>query len=129
MAPRLKQRPAQHNQITLPQLDSEVVNPTGLAENKGLIVSNGKSLFVVKKTGKQETVSSRLYNNNKEKDRGPQFTRGVSPQDNKVMGKQITAGQLTIEKAHKDANTRQDEYYEIDWALQQRSQTSIQMHL
>ena len=129
MAPRLKQRPAQHNQITLPQLDSEVVNPTGLAENKGLIVSNGKSLFVVKKTGKHQTVSSRLYSNNKEKDRGPQFTRGVSPQDNKVMGKQITAGQLTIQKAHKDANTRQDEYYEIDWALQQRSQTAIQMHL
>ena len=52
MAPRLRWRPAQHNQITLPQLDSEVVNPTGLAENKELIVSNGKSLFVVKKTGK-----------------------------------------------------------------------------
>ena len=52
MAPRLRWRPAQHNQITLPQLDSEVVNPTGLAENKGLIVSNGKSLFAVKKTEK-----------------------------------------------------------------------------
>lgn len=70
-----------------------------------------------------------LYSNNKEKDRGPQFTRGVSPQDNTVLGKQITAGQLTHENAHKDANTRQDEYYEIDWALQQRSQTAIQLHL
>lgn len=70
-----------------------------------------------------------LYSNNKRKYRGPQFTRGVSPQDNKVLGKQITAGQLTIEKAHKDANTRQDEYYEIDWALQQGSQTVIQLHL
>ena len=77
----------------------------------------------------RKTGSNRLYSNNKEKDRGPQFTRGVSPQDNKVMGKQITAGQLTIEKAHKDANTRQDEYYEIDWALQQGSQTAIQLHL
>ena len=124
MAPSLKQRPAQHNQITLPQLDSEVVNPTGLAENKGLIVSNGKRMLAVKKTG-----SNRLYSNNKEKDRGPQFTRGVSPQDNTVLGKQITAEQLTIEKAHKDANTRQDEYYEIDWALQQGSQTVIQQHL
>ena len=70
-----------------------------------------------------------LYSNNKEKDRGPPFTRGVSPQDNKVLGKQITAGQLTIENAHKDANTRQDEYYEIDWPLQQGSQTVIQLHL
>ena len=67
-----------------------------------------------------------MYSNNKEKDRDPQFTRGVSPQDNTVLGKQITAGQLTIEKGHKDANTRQDEYYEIDWALQQRSQTAVQ---
>ena len=124
MAPRLKQRPAQHNQITLPQLDNEVVNPTGLAENKGLIVSNRKRMLAVKKTG-----CSRLYSNNKEKDRGPQFTRGVSPQDNTSLGKQITAGQLTIENAHKDANTRQDEYYEIDWALQQRSQTAIQLHM
>src|SRR3954468_9970315 len=72
---------------------------------------------------------SRLYSNIKEKDRGPQFTRGVSPQDNIVLGKQITAGQLTHENAHKDANTRQDEYYEIDWALQKRSQTTIQLHL
>ena len=70
-----------------------------------------------------------MYSNIKEKDRGPQFTRGVSPQDNIVLGKQITAGQLTHENAHKDANTRQDEYYEIDWALQQRSQTAIQLHL
>ncbi len=46
-----------------------------------------------------------------------------------MLGKQITAGQLTIEKAHKDANTRQDEYYEIDQALQQGSQTVIQHHL
>ena len=61
-------------------------------------------MLIVKKTG-----SNRLYSNNKRKDRGPQFTRGVSPQDNKVLGKQITAGQLTIEKAHKDANTWQDE--------------------
>ena len=70
-----------------------------------------------------------MYSNNKEKDRGPQFTRGVSSQDNTVLGKQITAGQLTHENAHKDENTRQDEYYEIDWALQQRSQTAIQLHL
>src|SRR3954451_3992586 len=123
MAPRLKKRSAQHNQITLPQLDSEVVNPTGLAENKGLIVSNGKRIVCKRKTG------SRLYSDNKEKDRGPQFTRGVSPQDNTVLGKQITAGQLTHENAHKDANTRQDEYYEIDCALQQRSQAAIQLHL
>src|SRR3954454_20088417 len=54
MAPRLKLRPAQHNQITLPQLDSEVVNLTGLAENKALIVSNGKRIVCSKKTGKQE---------------------------------------------------------------------------
>ena len=54
MAPRLKQRPAQHNQITLAQLDSEVVNPTGLAENKGLIVLNGNRIVCNKKTGKQE---------------------------------------------------------------------------
>src|SRR3954464_5760783 len=127
MTTRLEWRPAQHNQITLPQLDSEVVNPTGLAENKGLIVSNGKRIVCSKKTGKQE--NSRLYSSNKEKDRGPQFTRGVSPQDNTVLGKQITAGQLTHENAHKDANTRQDEYYEIYWALQQRSQTAIQLHL
>ena len=39
----------------MPQLDSEVVNPTGLAENKGLIVSNGKRMLAVKETGKQET--------------------------------------------------------------------------
>ena len=70
-----------------------------------------------------------MYSNIKEKDRGPQFTSGVSPQDNIVLGKQITAGQLTHKNAHKDANTRQDEYYEIDWALQQRSQTAIQLHL
>src|SRR3954469_25128713 len=88
----LKLRPAQHNQITLPQLDSEVVNPTGLAENKGLTISNGKRIVCNRKTG------SRLYSNIKEKDRGPQFTRGVSPQDNIVLGKQITAGQLTHEK-------------------------------
>ena len=56
MAPRLRWRSAQHNQITLSQLESEVVNPTGLAENKGLIVSNGKRLFAVKKTVKQEAV-------------------------------------------------------------------------
>ena len=56
MTPRLRWRPAQHNQITLSQLDSEVVNPTGLAENKGLIVSNGSRLFAVKKTEKQEAV-------------------------------------------------------------------------
>ena len=43
----------------------------------------------------RKTESSRLYSNNKEKDRGPQFTRGVSPQYNTVLGKQITAGQLT----------------------------------
>ena len=54
MTPRLEWRPAQHNQITLPQLDSDVVNPTGLAENKGLIVSNGKRIVCSKKTGKQE---------------------------------------------------------------------------
>ena len=56
MTPWLRWRPAQHNQITLPQLDSEVVNPTGLAENKGLIVSNGRRLFAVKKTEKQEAA-------------------------------------------------------------------------
>ena len=56
MTPRLRWRPAQHNQITLPQLESEVVNPTGLAENKGLIVSNGRKLFAVKKIEKQETT-------------------------------------------------------------------------
>ena len=56
MTPRLRWRPAQHNQITLPQLDSEVVNPTDLAENKGLIVSNGKRMLTVKKTGKQEAT-------------------------------------------------------------------------
>src|SRR3954470_4402183 len=117
MTPRLEWRPAQHNQITLPQLDSEVVNLTGLAENKGLIVSYGKRIVCNKKTG------SGLYRKIKEKDRGPQFTRGVSPQDNTVLGKQITARQLTHENAYKDANTRQAEYYEIDWALQQRSQT------
>ena len=77
----------------------------------------------------KKTVNSRLYSNNKENDRGPQFTRGVSPQDNKVLSKQITVGQLTIEKAHKDSNTWQDEYYEIDRALQQGSQTVIQLHL
>ena len=77
MTPRLRWRPAQHNQITLPQLDSEVVNPTGLAENKGLIVSNGKRLFAVKKTVKHEAVDSIAII--KRKDRGPQFTRGVSP--------------------------------------------------
>src|SRR3954452_17947496 len=54
MAPRLKYRPAQHNQITLPQLDSEVVNLTGLAENKGLIVSNGKRIVCSKKAVKQD---------------------------------------------------------------------------
>ena len=70
-----------------------------------------------------------MYSNNKENDQGPQFTSGVSPQDNRMLGKQITAEQLTIEKAHKDANTWQDEYYEIDWALQQGSQTVIQLHL
>ena len=63
-----------------------------------------KEMLAVKKT-----ENNMLYSNNKRKDRGPQFTRGVSPQDNKVLGKQITAGQLTIEKAHKDANTWQDE--------------------
>lgn len=57
----------------------------------------------------KKTVNSRLYSNNKEKDRDPQFTRAVSPQDNKMLGKQITAGQLTIEKAQKDTNTWQDE--------------------
>ena len=57
MTPRLRWRLAQHNQITLPQLDSEVVNPTGLAENKGLIVSNGRRLFAVSKTEKQEASS------------------------------------------------------------------------
>src|SRR3954468_8296614 len=36
------------------QLDSEVVNLTGLAENKGLIVSNGKRIVCNKKTGKHE---------------------------------------------------------------------------
>src|SRR3954449_4219196 len=96
MRPRLEWRPAQHNQITLPQLDSEVVNLIGLAENKGLIVSNGKRIVCSKKTGKQE--KSRLYSNNKEKDRDPQFTRGVSPQDNIVLGKQITTGKLTYDK-------------------------------
>src|SRR3954451_17544941 len=92
MTPRLEWRPAKHNQITLPQLDSEVVNLTGLAENKGLIVSNGKRIVCSKKTG------SRLYSRIKEKDRGPQFTRGVSPQDIIVLGKKIAAGQLTHEK-------------------------------
>ena len=43
-------------------------------------------------------MGSRLYSNIKEKDRGPQFTSGVSPQDNIVLGKQITAGQLTYDK-------------------------------
>ena len=56
MTPRFEMETC-HNQITLPQLDSEVVNPTSLAENKGLIVSSGKRLFVVKKTGKHETVN------------------------------------------------------------------------
>ena len=70
-----------------------------------------------------------MYRNNKEKDRGPQLTRGVSPQDNKVLGKQITVGQLTIEKTQKDANTRQDEYYDIDWAIHQRSETAIKLHM
>src|SRR3954464_8792794 len=92
MTPRLEWRPAQHNQITLPQLDSEVVNLTGLAENKGLIVSNGKRIVCSNKTG------SRVYSKIKEKDRGPQFTSGVSPQDNIVLGKQITAGKLTYDK-------------------------------
>src|SRR3954470_11247994 len=54
MTPRLEWRPAQHNQITLPQLDSEVVNLTGLAENKGLIISSGKRIVCNKKTGKHE---------------------------------------------------------------------------
>src|SRR3954470_5707007 len=54
MTPRFEWRPAQHNQITLPQLDSEVVNLTGLAENKGLIVSNGKRIVCNKKIGKWE---------------------------------------------------------------------------
>src|SRR4051812_48127016 len=102
MTPRLEWRPAEHNQITLPQLDSEVVNLTGLAENKGLIVSNGKRIVCNKKTGK---TGSGLYSNIKEKDRGPQFTRGVSPQDNIVLGKQITAGQLTHEKILDKINT------------------------
>ena len=37
-------------------MDSEVVNPTGLVENKELIVSNGKKMLAVKKTGKHETA-------------------------------------------------------------------------
>ena len=69
MAPRLRWRSAQHNQITLPQLDSEVVNPTDLAKNKGLIVSNGKRLFAVKKTVKQEAVDCIAII--KRKDRSP----------------------------------------------------------
>ena len=40
----------------MPQLDSEVVNPTGLTEKKGLIVLNGKRMLAVKETGKQETT-------------------------------------------------------------------------
>ena len=48
----------------------------------------------------KKTENSGFYSNNKRKDRGLQFTRGVSLQDNKVLGKQITAGQLIIEKAH-----------------------------
>jgi hypothetical protein len=88
----------------LPQLDSEVVNPTGFAENKGLIVSSGKRLFAVKKTVKQEAVDCIAII--KRRRTGVHSSLEVSlHKDNKVLGKQITAGQLTIEKAHKDANT------------------------
>ena len=38
---------------------------------------------------------SRLYSDVKELDRGPQFTSGVSPIRNSMLGEQITVGQLT----------------------------------
>src|SRR3954447_26330133 len=102
MTPRLEWRPAQHNQITLPQLDSEVVNPTGLAENKGLIVSNGKRIVCSKKTGKQEAAGCIAI-----------IKRRTGVHSSLEVSLHKTA-QLTHENAHKDANTRQDEYYEID---------------
>ena len=52
-----------------------------------------KEMIAVKKT-----ENNRLYSNNKRKDRGPQFTRGVSPQDNKMLGKQITSGNWQLRR-------------------------------
>ena len=44
--------PAEHNQTTLPQRSSEVVNLTGLAEYKGLNVCVEGSLFAVNESSR-----------------------------------------------------------------------------
>ena len=72
--------------------NSQVVNLTGLAENKGLDVLCGKwCLFAMNKREQWFAVGSlsilRI-------DRGPRFTSAVSPKNN-MLGKQITTGQLT----------------------------------
>ena len=45
----------------------------------------------------------------KRMDRGRQFTSGVSPIRNNMLGEQITVGQLT----NRDAYTYHDDYYVI----------------
>ena len=47
-------------------------------------------------------------------DQGPQFTSGVSPSKiTNMLGKQITAGQLTNREVHNNARTSYDGYNEI----------------
>ena len=60
-------------------------------------------MFAVKKTVKQEVVDCIAIIKRRT---GVHSSLEVSlHKDNKVLGKQITVGQLTIEKAYKDANT------------------------
>ena len=60
-------------------------------------------MLTVKKTGKQEAGGCIAIIKRRT---GVHSSLEVSlHKDNKVLGKQITTGQLTIEKAHKGANT------------------------
>ena len=69
--------PAQHNQSTLPQLNSEVVNLTGLLKTKRLTYRMENDVCLHKTV--ENNDCSRLYFRCKRMYRGPQFTSGVSP--------------------------------------------------
>ena len=69
--------PAQHNQTTLPQRNSEVVNLTGLLKTKDYAYSVENDVCLQRM--KKNNDCSRLYFRCKRMDRGPQFTSGVSP--------------------------------------------------
>ena len=113
---------------SFPQRNSEVVNLTGLAENKGLEAHCGKRCLLAV-NGKDRELQLFVLSGLR-KDRGPQFTSGVSPKKiNNMLGEQITAGQLTNKEYTMTHIHDTKITMIIMWALRQNTYTAIQLHL